>query len=387
MAARKVRNGELDFLKFIFSIIVVIFHSRSFGSESAGDDIFFKGGWLAVEFFFLVSGYFFIPSIDGFIRKLSAGGKEKTLYSENVSFIGNKIKSILGIYILAVIFAFAMDIIWVVTNEPEMPLIQMIFRMTKSIWNIIFLDSVLIEQQMINSAVWYLSAMFIAMFILYPLARKYRDVFVKFICPIASLLIMGVLESTKHLGINAMTGINVSARLIRAIAEIMIGCMIYSFVQAIKNSSVTLTGFNRFLITVLGYGSLGLSVLIMNYNSASYYPDYVDWRLDFVVLALLCVVVFVFASGFTVTGKLFANRLCAFLGSFSTTIFLMHIPCRKIVILYFLDATTYIEKTSTMLMLAVLVTLITMAILWLFRKIPESSKDKLKSLFIKPKAK
>lgn len=68
----KQRNGTIDFLKFIFAVIIVIFH----GSQKLTDDSslqIFKSGRLGVEFFFLVSGYMMAASAEKQIAKKSSG--------------------------------------------------------------------------------------------------------------------------------------------------------------------------------------------------------------------------------------------------------------------------------------------------------------------------
>lgn len=47
------RNGELDFFKLLFCIVVISFHSGYFIQSENG---YFKGGSIAVDFFFVVSG-------------------------------------------------------------------------------------------------------------------------------------------------------------------------------------------------------------------------------------------------------------------------------------------------------------------------------------------
>ena len=50
---RKQHNVTIDFLRFLFSVIVVLHHSRYVLGD---DNCYFLGGSLAVEFFFFVSG-------------------------------------------------------------------------------------------------------------------------------------------------------------------------------------------------------------------------------------------------------------------------------------------------------------------------------------------
>ena len=48
---RKQHNVTIDFLRFLFSVIVVLHHSRYVLGD---DNCYFLGGSLAVEFFFFV---------------------------------------------------------------------------------------------------------------------------------------------------------------------------------------------------------------------------------------------------------------------------------------------------------------------------------------------
>ena len=47
------RNGYLDVAKFLFSIIIILYHF----------DLIFLGGYLVVEAFFMISGYFLMRSV------------------------------------------------------------------------------------------------------------------------------------------------------------------------------------------------------------------------------------------------------------------------------------------------------------------------------------
>ena len=56
------RNNLVELARFLFSILVVGYHIQM---TFLGDDInFFENGALAVEFFFLISGYFLARSIE-----------------------------------------------------------------------------------------------------------------------------------------------------------------------------------------------------------------------------------------------------------------------------------------------------------------------------------
>lgn len=65
----KQRNAMLDITKFIFSVAVLLLHANPIVE---GHELFtMRKGYLAVEFFFIVSGYFMMRSINW--KKLGGG--------------------------------------------------------------------------------------------------------------------------------------------------------------------------------------------------------------------------------------------------------------------------------------------------------------------------
>ena len=80
---RKQHNVTIDFLRFLFSVIVVLHHSRYVLGD---DNCYFLGGSLAVEFFFFVSGYLLLVGADKAGRKNGAG----YLLTDGVDMAGRK---------------------------------------------------------------------------------------------------------------------------------------------------------------------------------------------------------------------------------------------------------------------------------------------------------
>ena len=58
----KSKNYEIDFVKFLFAIGIFVYHSMYLDAVNGNPKIFAKG-YLGVEFFFMVSGYFMAASI------------------------------------------------------------------------------------------------------------------------------------------------------------------------------------------------------------------------------------------------------------------------------------------------------------------------------------
>ena len=55
------RNGKIELLRFIFALVVALFHLG--GNEKFGHEMM-KTGYLAVEYFFIVSGYLLVGSVE-----------------------------------------------------------------------------------------------------------------------------------------------------------------------------------------------------------------------------------------------------------------------------------------------------------------------------------
>ena len=49
----KKRSGNLDLMKFLFSLMIIMFHGKNLATT---ESYIFPGGSIAVEFFFVVSG-------------------------------------------------------------------------------------------------------------------------------------------------------------------------------------------------------------------------------------------------------------------------------------------------------------------------------------------
>lgn len=79
------KNGEIEFLRFVFACIIVIHHSSNF---LFGGNWIFQWGSFSVEFYFIVSGYLMMNSIEKRREPSPALGKE------TVQFLRGKLKAL-----------------------------------------------------------------------------------------------------------------------------------------------------------------------------------------------------------------------------------------------------------------------------------------------------
>ena len=105
----KSRNNLVELARFIFSMLVVGYHVQmTWGGAGAH---FFAGGALAVEFFFLISGFFMARSIEKTVDL-----DVQNITSQTKRFIWSKIKGILPVHIVAMIL---MIFVVVLTRRDE----------------------------------------------------------------------------------------------------------------------------------------------------------------------------------------------------------------------------------------------------------------------------
>lgn len=163
-------NYFIDFLRFIFSISILIYHGRFFSSNV--DNALLKYGNLAVDFYFIVTGYLMINSINK-----KKNNNNSSLIKETISFVYGKIKRIFP----ALVLTFFVGIIFVYGKSfflnPSLLII-------KKVLPELFQLGVFGYELTINCSWWYISSMLFVLLLLYPLARKFKSNYYKYIVPV-----------------------------------------------------------------------------------------------------------------------------------------------------------------------------------------------------------
>ena len=153
-------NPEVDFWRFVFAVVIFLYHSAKFIDQSGSSLL--SRGYLAVEFFFIVSGFFMASTIRNYENNSTCW-----------EYLLHKIKSIYLYYICALVIAIAIRQ-WILSAD-GINIIKNIFMS----WNEIFLLKMggINSGRSYNGPTWYISAMLIAMGLLYPLVKKWRSYF------------------------------------------------------------------------------------------------------------------------------------------------------------------------------------------------------------------
>ena len=374
---RKQHNVTIDFLRFLFSVIVVLHHSRYVLGD---DNCYFLGGSLAVEFFFFVSGYLLLVGADKAGRKNGAGyllsggadmagrkngagyllpggvnmarrtedagletkgvgagttgidgettgiGREATgigsettgIGSETLHFILHKIRSFLPEFLIAWWIGFVL--IGVVRQYGVLDYLK---AFGNDFWELTLVKMSGLFTHGIDGAMWYLSAMLLGMAILYPLLRTKRDLMTHLVCPLLALFLYGYLCQAEGHPRDPIVWLGVCYKgLVRAVAGLCTGVVICMAVRRLKRfspSGLTKTG-NALAIGV----QLLCLILAIRYMAEQEPSEY-----DYFYMFLLMLLVLLSFAGFGLESVLGNSQrlhlLSAFLGKYSLSLYLGHL--------------------------------------------------------------
>ncbi|MGN1031669.1 MAG: acyltransferase family protein [Butyricicoccaceae bacterium] len=298
------RNGAIDFWKFVFSVLIVIFHSRNLTENRTGTP--FIGGVIGVEFFFLVSGFLMAASIS---KKESAS---VSVGEESREFLFHKIRGLYPEFLVAWLCGFVVEHIGI---EKAVTLKVLLKDAATGVWELLFLRESGLTDFRANVVTWYLSAMLLAMLILVPIFLKNQKLFLNILAPGIAIFLLGYMCHNYH-NLRGPTDWNgwCYKGLLRAIAELCLGCVCWMVCQRFKQ--LRLTGIARILLAVIELGSYAVVIMWAYGHSGD--------KMDYVMLTLLTIAVTITFSHMSAVAELFDHALMYWLGKFSFSIFLGH---------------------------------------------------------------
>ena len=296
----KKRNGVISLWKFIFAIVIIFFHTSEL--YNGAKNPLFPSGYIAVEFFFLVSGFYFAKSV------LSDNSKIKCIGEETCKFIAKKVCALMP-------YVFVGYIMHLITQGYYTH--WGIYNVVNSIWNLLLLRGLGLGNVIMMGQLWYISAMLVSMFILYPLLRKYKTNFILIFSPLIVILGLSYTFYTFK-SVNTVNGwaIFFSANLLRGFIDINLGILIYYIHSLLKKYEykkvfkVFLTFISEFLLILI----LIITTFIKNGK-----------RYDFVMLLIISIALLIIFSEKTYDYKfLLNNNFVNYLGKISLPMYINH---------------------------------------------------------------
>ncbi|MBR1634409.1 MAG: acyltransferase [Lachnospiraceae bacterium] len=264
---RTARNGKIELMRFVFSVLIILYHChRTLGFDEwvigSRHIPAMGGGRLGPDFFFLVSGLLMGRSI----RKERERDKtEQAICDGEPLDLGKKtlrffLKKYLAIFPYHLICFTALFFLRLYSRKIWDNAADVFAFLLDSIPEFLLLQKFGFPAVDVNIVEWYLSAMLIAILLLYPIAYRYYSMFVRVIAPVLAFWILGTL--TYCLGTfsdqDLWAGIGY-AGLLRAIAEMSLGMSAFELSRYVASLQLScgmrnlLTGAEvfGFLVTVV----------------------------------------------------------------------------------------------------------------------------------------
>lgn len=306
------RNGEIDVLRFLVSIVIVVYHFC--GRYGLDKFSIITQGNIGVEFFFVVSGYLMAVHVS---KLKEAKGKE--LADDTWKFVVKKVSVFFRYYLAGVILQLILQRI-IIEHKSLLDILRGILQSTPVFTLTTMVLDYIHKSILYLSGSWYLSSMIIASFILYPLLRRYGDVAKKIIFPVISVFLIGYLfGSTNRL--NDWETFNGFMYLgtLRGISEMALGASLHGLAQALSKRYDWLLNSNKvfpklFLTLIKVFCYLIFFMYAKGFNLGKYFSIH---ALLFVSIGILLSFM---GAGYSIPD----NKVTRYLGKISLPIYIFH---------------------------------------------------------------
>ncbi len=349
-AKKKSRSGMIDLVRFIASLFIMSHHLYTIGYVRPFPGYY---GWVWVEFFFFVTGYFTAKhyKIDQDDNPILSPGKTAISYtlSKFKPFLPYTTIAVLGIFALSIRDALASGDLMAAINDLTLLPYELSFL---SVLNFPVCKLV---------PIWFLSAMLLVLPVVVYVMLKHKDFW-----RIACWLIPAIYYGTKGMNTRHAWPNN----LLRAAAALCLGTLIYYLVQ--RFSKVKAGFWTKLFLTVCEVGALGTAIV---FSYKNLFPNF------FIFLFVLMLVIIFSEKSFTVHIR---GRFFTYLGKLSFPIFMFQTIVSTVLAKPRFDFLTLGEKTGLYYGITILLSIIAMPIVEgitkHIRKKKEAAKQQEKAL-------
>ena len=297
--ARSSRNAYVELCRFIAAFVIMLHHTRNIGCPRIAD-----GGWIFVEYFFILSGYFMTrhfertpPSQDAPVEKTAL------LYTLNKLFRAMP-------YVILAVFMDAIAFI----GRGDVLISQLGDLMMELPVHFLLLNLYGFNHYSINLPLWYLSGMLIAMPLLTFILLKARSFYQYILCWNAPLFLYAYMF-VYHDNIQYWDEHWQFNCILRAFAGLMLGSLTYYLSERLKRCAIP-QKYDAYLSALEITLFFAIATLALTTDCMSY--------------AMPCVIFSVVSLTITFSGKESMARLlpqwCNALGALSLPMFCLHVP-------------------------------------------------------------
>lgn len=205
----RMKNYQIEFWRYFFTCVICMLHFEA-AYFTDGSQPVFKCGYLGVEFFFILSGFFLMKHLDK---------KEENA----IGYTIGRIQRLYPNLVLSWIF-----LICNIAYFNHYSFTDILREIKLHVWEYLLMNITGITWDILNGPTWYLSALIIAGYFVYWVAKWNRKAFLECIAPLIIILVyfwyipMGEgLDYHLHIGRIFYAGIE------RAFGGLCIGCITY----------------------------------------------------------------------------------------------------------------------------------------------------------------
>lgn len=289
-------NPPIAFLMFFFSLCL------------AGHDYCNRpaAGYLAADFFFILSGFYLMRNHGGSIMVAESPGKQALCYAKKTYL------RLIPYYFFSFFLGY---LLMILTWEPDA---------TKSalsdyIYELLMLEASGLSTNLVVSTGWYCSALILAGTLVYFLLARFKNTYLYCIAPFSLFIIFANLsQKLGHLNQWMRFGSFVTSGALRGFAEIGLGCLCYQSYLVLREKNMT----HKLVCT---------TVELFCFS----YITYVLWhtgntRLDFACVFAMAILIVSLSLQNSIWTGLLRHRAFCYLGTISIGIYLNHAALLRI---------------------------------------------------------
>ena len=354
MTVKKQRNGKISFWKFMFSLLIIAYHIGFYYDNSVR---IFTGGYIGVEFFFIISGYYLCKKCIN--HKQIENSK---IGLETFNHIFNKIKKLSPYITGLLVMGFPISIFISKLS---------IYNYSSAIMNLLFIPNPEGQVFSLYVIIWYITAMLIVEAMLFPILIKYKKNYVYNI----SFLLVFFLLSHMIIRYGNITDpwdyATYSYKgIIRALLDMNIGIMIYGILDRFKR--IEFTDFSKFVLTIIE---------IVGYSSIFYISNMGAYKYDIIMLGIILICLIISFSEKAYLVDFSNNRLFYYMEKLSVPIYINQYILIEL-LYYFIKQFHLIVPIRYGIVIVIIASIIFAIIYSKFLEYILKHKNKIKSIFI-----
>ena len=298
------KNRAIEFYRFLAIMCIAVFH---FNIQFTGEFCFLKGGYLGVEFFFILSGFLLMKTYRG-------ENHPKTAHE----FWLRRVSRLYPAYILTMVLFILFDIF---VRNYITSFADLVSRLGDEIWDLLLLQNIGIPGVFAyEGSLWFLSSLSVNLYLIYYLLLKHGEIYTNFLILALCVVVYGYIG--KQFGSLSMQeewlGGVIYGGLMRGFLDMSLGVVAYNLMIV----------FRRWPSSILSLLEVISLLFCLKAISEGFCVE------DFKVLVLFPVLIASTMTGKSIWVRLLNLQISDFAGEISFEIYLNHLLISTILTMF-----------------------------------------------------